>query len=109
MAGRRSYIDVVIPSSSTTSGAATISSGTRVVGLKTPAALTGSNVSFQSSSDNGVSFQAVYNGGSLYSVAVGTDRYIALDKDVFDGAAFVKVVSDGTEAAARTITLVIAD
>lgn len=109
MAGRRSFINVTIPSASTTSDAATISSGTRLVGFVTPAAFTGSNVSFQTSVDAGVSFQPVYNAGSVYSVAVGTSRFVAIDPDVFIGAGYIKIVSDGSEAAARTVTLVISD
>lgn len=105
----RAIDSVVIPSSGVTSSTATLSATRVLVGIITPAALTGANISFEMSVDDGSTWVPVYNGGSAYSVAIGTSRYIALNKEVLYGIQLLRLVSDASEGAARTIQIVSID
>lgn len=79
---------------------------TSVVAIITPAALTGTAVTFQGSVD-GSTFVPVYNEGTQYSVNVGTSRYVALNNALLGGVQSIKVVSGSAEAAERTIQVVL--
>ena len=79
---------------------------TSVVALVTPAALTGTAFTFEGSLD-GSTFVPVYNEATQYSVNVGTSRYVALNASVFQGLQSIKVVSGSSEAAERTIQVVL--
>lgn len=75
-----------------------------LVGFITPASLTGTAFTFTGSID-GSTFVAIYNSdNTAYSITVGTSRYYILNPADFLGTRYVRIVSNGTEAAARTIT-----
>lgn len=95
---------VTIASSGTTSTSLQLQ-GTIPLAIQTPAALTGTSFTFQSSND-GSAWYDLYNGSTLYSVTVGINRYIALNPDVFEAVRYVRIVSGSTEAASRTIVLI---
>lgn len=103
---RIDYDTVTIASSGTVSTAIQLD-GVIPVGIITPAALTGTSMSFQFSHDDST-FNALYNtSGTLVSITVAASRWIGLDKEDYLGAKSLKVVSGSTEAAERTITIVI--
>lgn len=97
-------VTVTIAASGTTSAAVAVGAGVPV-GIAFPAALTGTAVTFQVSQD-GVTYRNLYDAGAAYSVTFTASVYEGLKAALFAGAAFVKVVSNGTEAAERTIELV---
>lgn len=97
---------VTIANAGTTSTTLILEGGRTALAVVTPAALTGSTFTFQASADEGTTFSALYNGGTQYSVAVNTSRYIALDRDVFAGVKYLRIVSGSSEAAARTIGVI---
>lgn len=67
-----------------------------------PAAITGTAVSFTVSTDN-ITFVALYNdSGALISVPVVASGAYRFPPNAM-GAAYLKIVSNGTEAAARSI------
>lgn len=83
--------------------------GSRIVlALVTPAALTSTAVTFQGSIDNST-FNPLYDEGTQYSVNVGTSRFVALKRQVFDAVRYVKVVGGSTEGGTRTINVVSAE
>jgi hypothetical protein len=103
----RSYSDVVIPISGTDSATTSIPAGYYLAGVITPAALTGANVSLKGHPNtNAAAIVPVYNAGSLYSIAMGINRLIMFDPSVTKGLSIFAFVSDGTEAAARTLTAI---
>lgn len=76
-----------------------------LVGFITPAALTGTAFTFTGSVDNST-FVALYNSdNTAYSITVGTSRFYCLNPADFLGMRYVKIVSNGSEAAERTITV----
>ncbi len=70
-----------------------------------PAAFTGASVTFQGSSD-GVTYQVLRSGGAAYSELVTQGTNISLDKTVFEGSPFLKIVSASAEGAERAIVVV---
>jgi len=78
----------------------------QICGVEIPSALTGTAISFEESVD-GVTYLNVINpaDGADYSVTIATPGYHPLDNDVFHGCRFLKIVSNGSEAAERSIGL----
>lgn len=101
-------LTVTIPNAGTTSDSATMPATMYCLGLVTPAALTGTAFTFEGSID-GSTFRPLYDQATLYSVNVGTSRYVALKPEVMQSAKYLKVVSGSSEGALRTITLVIGE
>lgn len=92
---------------STTTSAAVDLQGYALVGLITPAALTGSTMTFTASPNDGT-YTALYNaGGTALSATVAASRTILFTPGDFVGVRFIKLVSGSTESAARTITLIL--
>jgi len=76
------------------------------VGIILPSAFTGTAITFTGSIDNST-FTALYNSSnSAFSIAVAASRYYILNPADFLGTRYVKLVSNASEAAARTITVV---
>lgn len=100
----------VIPSgASTSSYAALVDYPDEVVGLEFPAAMTGANISFTTAESRDGTFRAVYlaDGTTLLSVPVALSKRVLIEpyKTVAFGK-YVKLLSDGTEAADRTIKII---
>jgi hypothetical protein len=97
----------VIPINDTTSGIVTLANLGIAGAIQTPAALTGTALSFLVSLD-GTTFTALYaTGGTLISYTVAASRVIPLDPAVFGAFPFLKLVSGSTELAARTFIIYI--
>lgn len=109
MAGRRETLNAVIPSSGTDSATVTVPNGKRLAGFYMPAAFTGSTITFKGAVAAGDTPQALYNEASQYSIGVGTNRFVAVDPNVFNGVSFLVLVSGSSEGAERTIKLVFSD
>lgn len=98
------YTEVKIASGQTESEAIDCRGGV-LVGIKTPAALTGTSLTFKVS-DDGVSYVDYYNalGGKL-TITLGTNRRIGIEPVDFAGIQKLKIVSNSAEAAEREFTL----
>jgi hypothetical protein len=95
---------VTIASSGTESAAVDLR-GMTLCGFYLPAALTGTAVSFKASIDNST-FVTVEDGfGNTVSKTVSASKAIILNPSDFAGIQYLKLVSNATEAAERTITL----
>lgn len=96
---------VTIAINTTTSTALDLSTN-GFVGLIIPSAFTGTAITFTGSIDNST-FTALYNSdNSAFSITVSASRYYCLNPADFLGMRYVKIVSNASEAAARTITVV---
>lgn len=81
-------------------------SNKRPVGLYCPGTLTATSMTFQVTYDgtNYVNLYAV-GGASVYSITVGTSRYVPLDAAVFRGVLGLKLQLGGSELATRIFIL----
>lgn len=88
-----------------TVGAAFPTAGLSLVGLMMPAAFTGTAISFQACNTLGGTFLPVTSGvaGAALSYVVAASKYVAIDPLDFAGIQFLKLVSNGAEAANRSI------
>lgn len=74
-----------------------------IFAIETPAALTGTALTFQYTPDNGSTWKQVFKEGSAYSLTVAANRFIVVDPVVFKGLTQIRPVSGSNEAAARVI------
>lgn len=109
MAYNRSIDTATIPASGTTSDAITVPARKTLVGMQLPAAMTGTAMTFQQSTDGGATWVNVYNESTAYSITFAASRYHALNPQVFHGVSLLRIVSGSTEASSRAVTLVFAD
>jgi hypothetical protein len=79
--------------------------GTVLVGIKTPAALTGTSMTFKVSDTNS-DFKDYYNAaGNQVTVSMPVDKRIGIKPVDFAGVQWIKIVSSSAEAADREFTL----
>ena len=92
-----------IASGQTTSGEIACG-GFDLCGIQMPAALTGTQISFVVSSD-GVTFQPLHSSisGTLLTYTVVQGTFSAIDPKDFFGVNYFKIVSNASEAAARSL------
>lgn len=96
---------VTIASSGTVSTAVDLG-GHNLVGIQTPAALTGTTMTFQGSVD-GSTYNVLYDtDGTALSITVAVDSLILIVPSDFAAVRYLKLVSGSSEGAERTITLV---
>jgi ABC-type Fe3+-hydroxamate transport system substrate-binding protein len=79
--------------------------GLMLVGIVMPAAFTGTELAIHAGATAGGTMAVYDDVGATVTVPVGTSRYVNMAWAKLT-APYVKVVSNGTEAAARTLTLV---
>jgi hypothetical protein len=91
--------------SGTTSGAIDMS-GLQLVAIETPASVVGNSFTFTASVSATGTFDPIYDEGSQYSLAFGSNRWMKVKLDVFCGVPHLKLVSNGSEAAGTTFKLV---
>lgn len=97
---------LTIPSGSTTSNSVDFLGGS-MVGLIMPAAFTGTALNFQMS-DSDTTYYTLYNkDGTILQCTVAANRAIFFTPGDFVGARWMKLVSNATEASARTIKLIL--
>jgi hypothetical protein len=82
--------------------------GTSLVSIIMPAAFTGTVLRFKGSMDR-TNFYDMYDGGGVEITAdVEVDHYVCLNvPDDFKGVRYLKIVSNQSEGADRTVTLVL--
>lgn len=102
----RKHISIAIATGQTKSAAIPIDMDRSLTAVQFPAAMTGDALTFEASLD-GSTFAPIYNGATLYSVAFAPSRCVALDPKVLGNFSQIKLVSDETELADRTILGVI--
>ena len=100
-------LSAVIASSDTT-GAEVDLVGTQLVGFIMPAAITGTSITITMSDDTGGTFVTVQDGaGADLSFAVAASKYIPIPSlALTTGLRYIKIVSNASEGAQRTIKLV---
>jgi hypothetical protein len=74
-----------------------------LAGVQLPATFTGTGVTFQTSNDN-VTFQALEWEGAAVDFTTSQGKNISWDPAKFAPWRYIKIVSDGAEGAARTLT-----
>ena len=81
--------------------------GLLLCGIKFPAAMTGSNITFDHSLDNSAWSDVKETDGSDTSYTVSAGDLIRLDPSgwAFASNGYIRVTSDGNEAADRSLTL----
>ena len=81
--------------------------GFNLAGFITPSVMTGTGISLNGSVDL-TNFFPVTNGGASFETTILTNaaRYHSLNTEVTKGLSSVQLVSNDTEAALRTLTLV---
>jgi len=79
--------------------------GMALVGIKTPAAFTGTTLTFTMCDTIDGTYVPVRStaSGTALSQTVTTSNYYAIDPTAFQGIPFLKIVSGSTEASARTL------
>lgn len=92
----------VIANGQTASGAIS-TAGLSLVGIKLPAAFTGTTLTFTACDTLGGTYVPVYNSAGVVSYTVAASRYVAIDPKDFQGISFLKIVSGSAEGAARTL------
>jgi len=104
---QRSSASLTIAISGTDSETVVVPSGFVLSAIRTPGTLTGSSFSLKGAeSISAASLAPVYNGGSLYSTIMGTNRMIPLDTTITKNLTTFALVSSSTEAAARTFVAI---
>lgn len=82
--------------------------GMSVVGIYTPAALTGTTFTFLVSPDNVLPYYAYYDAaGTQVSKTFGASRFIYVEPAWSQGVRYFKFVSNQAEAAERTILVIV--
>lgn len=99
-------LEVAIPISGTTTPAIPLN-GFSLVGIITPAVLTGTALTFTVSNSLAGTYVPLKTttSGTALSYTVTTSSYYAIDPKDFSGVAYLKIVSGATEGAARTLIL----
>lgn len=98
------YKTVTIAAAGTTTAAIDIG-GYQLVGISTPAALTGTAITLQVSPSIAGTYQAAYNSAGAISYTVAASRYVAVTTNDTQGMRFIKLVSGSAEGAERSIVL----
>lgn len=102
-------MDVTIPSGQTTSAAFRLG-GHRIGAIRTPAALTGTALTFTTSDSEAGTYLPVWTDSAAVSLVVAASRHIAMGVDEANAIAscdWLKIVSGSTEAADRILSVVI--
>lgn len=80
-----------------------------ICGVRMPAAFDGSNIGFQESATEGGTYNDVTWEGEAVSFAVAAGETCMFNAAILSGLPWLKITSDGNEAADRTITPVYRD
>ncbi len=96
---------VTIANGATVSSTLTMEGSRIPLAILTPAALTGTTLTFKQSSDN-ATFYPIYYESTSYSVTVSTSRHVALDRRAMEGVKYFQVVSGSAEGASRSIGVI---
>ncbi len=85
------------------SSAAIATGGLSLCGVKLPAALTGTSITFEMSETIDGTYVPVYNSAGAVTYTVAVNRYVSINPNDFQGIAFLKIKSSAVELGARTL------
>lgn len=91
----------ILSGQSLTAGFAT--DGLSLCGIQLPSTFTGTAVTFLACDTLSGIYVPVYNASGPVTYTVAASRYVAIDPKDFFGISFLKIQSNGTEAADRTL------
>ena len=109
MGSRATAQIVTIANGATSSGIIKVPSG-HIVGVEFPAAMTGTSLTFQTASNESETFKNVYKSGGTTQLSVSKQDNGVVQIDVNDSIGimrFLKIVSNSSEGADRTLKLII--
>jgi hypothetical protein len=89
-----------------TTSAAIDMSGLQLVAIETPASVVGSSFTFTASVSASGTFDPIYDEALQYSLPFGANRWMTVKLAVCCGVPFLKLVSNGSEAAGTTFKLI---
>lgn len=95
---------VTIANTETTSGAADLGE-MAVVGIQTPASLTGTSFSFLASADNSTFVEVRKVDGTVYTLTVTSSKYYVVPPADLAGIRYLKIVSGSAETGAKVISI----
>ncbi len=78
-----------------------------IVGLQTPASMTGTAITFQASADNSTFVAVKKVDGTTYSMVTASSLYYVIPPADLAGIRYLKVVSGSAETGAKIITLLL--
>lgn len=114
MAGSLNEFVPIVRTTTATTNSGSVSStgvdlgGTQLQAIVTPSSLDGTSFTFYASADGSTYNVMTNQQGTTISATVAASRYVSMDPTVnWRGARWVKLVSNSTESAARSITLVV--
>lgn len=87
-----------------TSTAGFATGNSSLCGVQMPAAFTGTHLMFQAATAIDGTYQDLHNLAGQVKYPAAASQFIAIDPKDFYGVQFLKIVSDGTEAADRALT-----
>ena len=79
--------------------------GSKLVGIRIPSAMTGANITFLIGDNAGVFLPYHNAAGSELTIPITVDTHIGMVLEDFEPVQRVKIVSDASEAADRTLIL----
>jgi hypothetical protein len=98
--------DAVVIATSGTTSTSILFQGNRVaIAVITPSSLTGTSFTFQVSVDDST-YVNLFDEGSAYTLSAAGSRFIALKRQPFEGVRYLRIVSNLSESANRTIIIV---
>ena len=106
MGNRLRRVTATIANGQTTSGAIDIGEEV-VVGLVTPAGLTGASLTFTASDTEGGTYSPVYDQyGTQVTITVSTSRHVTIAPETLLGCRWLKIVSGSAEAGGDDIVVI---
>lgn len=107
MAKNLRVTDVTIANAGTVSTTVTLENNRVPLAVVTPAVMTGSALTFNTSTDGSV-FTPLFYESSAYSITIATSvaRHYALNRAAFEGVKYVQVVSGSSEGEARSLKVI---
>lgn len=78
-----------------------------IVGMQTPASMTGTAITFKASADNSTFVVVKKIDGSTYSMVTASSQYYVIPPADLAGIRYLKVVSGSAETGAKIISLMV--
>lgn len=99
------FQDITIASGASSSAEVDLSGGYTLMGAFIPSSITGTGLGISAAVTSGGTFVPVKDGSSDLNVTMAASKYLYFDPKYTGGLRYAKLVSNGTEAGPRTITV----
>jgi hypothetical protein len=99
--------DISVPASPGNLSLPVTTNGLSLVGIQFPATLTSTTVSFLVATSLAGIYQPLHNSSGLVTYTVAQGEYMAINPADFYGVQFFEIMMGSTEAAARTLQLLL--